>query len=66
MKVSRFSEQQNTFILKQVDDGAGIEDVCRKAGVSQQTYYRWRKKYSGLGDRIDAEQQSGLASRNGR
>jgi putative transposase len=33
---------------KQADDGAGIEDVCRKAGISQQTYYRWRRKYGGL------------------
>jgi len=46
MKKSRFSEQQNAFILKQFDDGAGVDDVCRKAGVSQQTYYRWHKKYS--------------------
>lgn len=37
MKSSTFSEQQIAFILKQVDDGAGIEDVCSKAGVSQQT-----------------------------
>lgn len=48
MKKSRFSEQQIAFILKQVDDGASVEEVCRKAGVSQQTYYRWRKKYAGL------------------
>ena len=48
MKKSRFSEQQIAFILKQADDGVGIEEVCRKAGVSQQTYYRWRKKYAGL------------------
>ena len=48
MKKSRFSEQQIAFILKQVDDGTSIEEVCRKAGVSQQTYYRWRKKYGGL------------------
>lgn len=48
MKKSRFSEQQIAFILKQADDGAGVEDVCRKAGISQQTYYRWRKKYGGL------------------
>lgn len=34
--------------LKQVDEGIGVEEVCRKAGVSQQTYYRWRKKYGGL------------------
>lgn len=36
------------MILKQVDDGLGGDDVYRKAGVSQQTYYRWRKKYGGL------------------
>ena len=48
MKKSRFSEQQIAFILKQGDDGTSVEEVCRKAGVSQQTYYRWRKKYAGL------------------
>jgi len=48
MKKSRFSEQQIAYILKQADDGLSVEEVCRKAGVSQQTYYRWRKKYSGL------------------
>ena len=48
MKVSRFSEQQIALILKQVDDGLAVDEVCRKAGVSQQTYYRWRKKYGGL------------------
>lgn len=48
MRVSRFSEQQMAFILKQVDDGAGIADVCRKAGVSRQTDYGWRKKYGSL------------------
>lgn len=48
MKKSRFSEQQIAFILKQADDGFSVEEVCRKAGISQQTYYRWRKKYGGL------------------
>ena len=48
MKKSRFSEQQIAFILKQGDDGTSVEEVCRKAGISQQTYYRWRKKYAGL------------------
>lgn len=48
MKKSRFSEQQIAFILKQADDGFSVEEVCRKAGVSQQTYYRWRKKYGRL------------------
>lgn len=48
MKKSRFSEQQIAFILKQADDGTSVEEVCRKAGISRQTYYRWRKKYAGL------------------
>ena len=48
MKNSRFSEQQIAYILKQADDGTSVEEVCRKAGVSQQTYYRRRKKYAGL------------------
>ena len=48
MRKSRFSEQQIAFLLKQVDDGICVEEVCRKAGVSQQTYYRWRKKYGAL------------------
>lgn len=48
MKKSRFSERQITYILKQADDGTSVEEICRKAGVSQQTYYRRRKKYAGL------------------
>lgn len=48
MRASKFSEQQIAVILKQVDDGIAIEEVCRKAGISQQTFYRWRKKYGGL------------------
>lgn len=48
MKKSRFSEQQIAFILKQAEDGTTVEEVCRKAGISSQTYYRWRSKYGGL------------------
>jgi putative transposase len=48
MKVSKFSEQQITVLLEPIDDGPSVEEVCRKAGISRQTYYRWRKKYVGL------------------
>ena len=48
MRKSKFTEQQIAFILKQADDGVSVEDTCRKAGISIQTYYRWRKKYGGL------------------
>jgi putative transposase len=48
MKQSRFSKQQIAFILQQGKDGATVAEVCRKAGISTQAYYRWRSKYSGL------------------
>jgi putative transposase len=48
MKRSRFSEQLIAFILHQAEEGVAVEDVCRKAGISLQTYYRWRKTYGGL------------------
>jgi putative transposase len=48
MKKSRFSEQQIAFILRQAEEGTTVEEVCRKAGISEATYYNWRKKYGGL------------------
>ena len=48
VKQSQFSEQQIAFILHQAEAGVAVEEVCRKAGISIQTYYRWRKKYGGL------------------
>lgn len=48
MKRSKFSDQQIGFILRQAEEGTSVDEVCRKAGVSVQTYYRWRKKYGGL------------------
>jgi putative transposase len=48
MKKSRFSEQQIAYILRQAEEGASVEEVCRKAGISEATYYNWRKKYGGL------------------
>lgn len=48
MKRSKFNEQQIAFILRQAEEGTSVEEVCRKAGISIQTYYRWRKKYGGL------------------
>ena len=48
MKRSKFSEAQIAFVLKQADDGTPIGEVCRKAGISEATFYNWRKKYAGL------------------
>ncbi len=48
MKASRFSDAQKAFILKQGADGMPVADVCRKAGISQATYFNWKRKYDGL------------------
>lgn len=49
MKRSKFTEEQIAFALKQAEVGTPIEEVCRKMGISDATFYNWRKKYGGLG-----------------
>lgn len=49
MKKSKFTEQQIAFALKQAESGISVEEVCRKIGVSEATFYNWKKKYGGLG-----------------
>ena len=48
MKRSKFSEAQVAFILRQAEEGTAIGEVCRQAGISEATFYAWRKKYGGL------------------
>jgi len=48
MKRSKFSEAQIAFLLKQAEDGTPVGEVCRRAGISDATFYNWRKKYAGL------------------
>ncbi len=48
MKASKFTEAQIAFVLKQAEGGVPIAEVCRKAGISDATFYNWRKKYAGL------------------
>ena len=48
MKSSKFTEAQIAFVLKQADEGTAIAEVCRKAGISEATFYVWRKKYGNL------------------
>ena len=49
MRKSKFSDEQIAFALKQAELGTTVEDVCRKMGISDATFYNWRKKYGGLG-----------------
>jgi len=48
VKRSKFTDSQIALILRQVEEGTSVDEVCRKTGISQQTYCRWRKQYGGL------------------
>lgn len=48
MKKKRFSVEQITFVLQQVGSGVPVGDVCRQVGISEQTFYRWKKSYGGM------------------
>jgi len=45
----RFTEAQITFALRQADGGTSIGEIVRKLGIAEATFYRWKKKYAGLG-----------------
>ena len=45
MKKSKFSEAQIAFAIKQTESGTPVEEVCRKLGISEATFYNWKKKY---------------------
>jgi putative transposase len=49
MKKSKFTEAQIAFALKQAETGTRVDEVCRKMGISQATFFNWKKKYGGLG-----------------
>ncbi|MGZ8447286.1 MAG: transposase, partial [Candidatus Deferrimicrobiaceae bacterium] len=45
----RFKEEQIAFALRQAEGGTPVTEVCRKMGVSEQSFYRWKRKYEGMG-----------------
>lgn len=49
MKRSKFTEEQIAFALRQSETGTTVQELCRKMGISEATFYIWKKKYGGLG-----------------
>jgi putative transposase len=49
MKKSKFTEEQIAFALRQAEAGTRVIEVRRKMGISEQTFFRWKKKYAGMG-----------------
>jgi len=49
MKKSRYTAEQVAFAMRQAESGTQVSEVCRKMGISEQTFYRWKKRYAGMG-----------------
>ncbi len=49
MKKTRYSAEQITFAMRQAESGTPVSEVCRKMGISEQTFYRWKKRFAGMG-----------------
>ena len=65
MRTSRFAAERIVGILKEHEAGAGMAELCRRHGISQQTLYRWRQKDGGL-ERSEAARLKALADENAR
>lgn len=65
MKRSRFSEEQIIGVLKEQEAGAKVADLCRKHGISETTFYKWKSKYGGL-EVSDAKRLKALEDENAR
>lgn len=65
MRKSKFTEYQIVKILKAVEGGRAVTDVCREHGVSSATYYKWKSKYGGM-EASDIQRMKDLEAENSR
>ena len=65
MKKSKFTEQRIAFALQQAESGTSVAEVCRKMGIAEATFYRWKQLYGGLMP-SEVKKLSQLEEENGR
>jgi putative transposase len=65
MRKSRFNEEQIIGVLREQESGATTAEVCRRHGISEQTFYRWKAKFGGMGP-SDAQRLKSLEDENRR
>ena len=49
MKQKRYADEQIAFALRQAESGTAVAEICRKLGISEPTFYRWKKQFAGMG-----------------
>jgi putative transposase len=65
MKRKRYSDEQIAFALRQAESGTVIEEICRKIGISEPIFYRWKKQFAGMGV-LEIRRPKQLEDENGK